>query len=129
MKSYGKISLVATSLIFPVPFLIGTMLGYTLKYINPDKVDISNGLAYLEPILATSFIVLGVIWLIALVYGICAIKHDTNKELAHTSLALLAIITGLMAGYLIINTMTEQLKTNYNAKQLESLRDCNNCMK
>ncbi len=120
MKSYGKISLYATTLVLPVPVFVGAVLGYVLKSANPDKVDITNGLAYLAPILITSFVVLAVIWGVALIAGLLGLKSDADKQPARTSLALLAIVSALIIGYVAVNAMTEQLKKDYKPAALKA---------
>ena len=118
MKSYGKISLYATALALPVPVFVGAVLGYILKSANPDKVDITNGLAYLAPILVASFIVMALIWGVALIAGLLGLKSDADKQPARTSLALLAIVSALIIGYVAVNAMTEQLKKDYKPAAL-----------
>jgi len=113
MNKFGKISLYATGLLLPLPFFVGTTLGYVLKSSNPNNVDITNGLAYLANILITSIIILGILWAIALIAGILGIKKDQDKTMAKTSLMILALASALIIGYATVNMMTEQLKTNY----------------
>ncbi len=51
----------AASSVFLLPVVVGKLLEFILKNINPDQVDITASLAYLRPLLITSFTTLGVL--------------------------------------------------------------------
>lgn len=63
----SRLQLVATlmaSSVFMLPLVIGKAVELFLKGTNPDNVDVTQGLAYLSPMLITSFVTFG-LWLVA----------------------------------------------------------------
>lgn len=95
MNKYGKVSVISAGLVLPLALLAGNIVAWNLKSSNPDGVDITAGLAYLRPILITSFVVYGLVWLTSLVAGLLALKRDKVNELGKTGLVLLVLITVL----------------------------------
>lgn len=93
MNKFGKISVLTAGLVLPLALLAGNLVAWYYKGGNPDNVDITAGLAYLRPILITSFVVYGLVWLISLVTGILALKNARTNELGRVGLLLLVLVT------------------------------------
>lgn len=55
---------------FVIPVALGYLFGATIKAINPSGVDVTNGLAYLRPILIVAMVLLAVSLLIAVVTNV-----------------------------------------------------------
>lgn len=97
----GKISIISAGLVLPLALVASNTLAWYLKTTNPDNVDITAGLAYLQPILIAAFVTFGVAWIISLVAGLRGKKHDASDELSKVGLTLLALVTilSLIAAY------------------------------
>lgn len=97
---YGRMALVTAALVIPVTVSAGNLLTWSLKTRNPDDVDITAGLAYLRPILLTSFGAFVALAVLCVVLAVLGMRRDDDPALARLSLALLATVTvlGLVAG-------------------------------
>ena len=88
MNKFGKISIIAASTALPVALIVSGLVSWQLKSSNPDNVDITQGLAYLRPILVSSFIVFGVFIVLSLITGLLALKRDQDISLGKLGLVL-----------------------------------------
>lgn len=97
---YGRLSLGLTALTLPSALLLSSLVSWYYKANNPDDVDITQGLAYLRPILVTGLVAFLVPAIVALVSGLLGLRRDEDPTLARYALVLLAIATllGLLAG-------------------------------
>lgn len=126
MSKYGKISVITAGLVLPLALLAGNLVTWYYKSGNPDNVDITAGLAYLRPILVTSFVVYGLVWLISLVTGILALKREQTSELGRTGLMLLALVTvislctAITAGK--VSDAEEAYRTQQSAEFFDALK-------
>lgn len=92
--SASRLSVWSAGLFLPLNLLVGQSLALYLKSSNPDNVDVTQGLAYLRPILLTSLTLLVVTWLFSLTTGLKGLKSD-DPSTARMGLGLLAVITVL----------------------------------
>lgn len=86
----------------PIAWISGLLVAGVLKSSNPDNVDVTQGLAYLRPILVTAFVLFGVVWLAALVVGLA--RRRAGETLP---LKLLALHTAVAVALALSNTFAD----------------------
>lgn len=123
MNKYGKVSIFAAGLMFPAAAFIGGVVAWNLKGGNPDNVDITQGLAYLRPILVTGLTVFGLLLATSLVCGVVALRKDADKTFGKIGLALLATIFVFSAGAAISNAKTDDAIENYRDNKAQQFFD------
>ena len=117
MNKYGKVSLFSASIMFPAAVFVSSIVGWILKSGNPDNVDITQGLAYLRPILVTGFSLFGILLAVSVVSAVLALKKDTDKTLGKLAIVLIVTIFILAAGSAIATTKTDNAIKDYRAAQ------------
>lgn len=91
MNKNGKIALILAS-IFPLIVLtLGNLQAKFLKSNNVDNVDITQGLAYLRPILIMSFLVLAIFIITTIFFSLRGMKNDEQPEFAKLGLIILIV--------------------------------------
>jgi hypothetical protein len=93
MQSNGRKSIIFASLATPATLLVSGVVSWLYKSSNPDNVDITAGLAYLRPILLSSFVTFGVFMLVALSFALKGKKRDQSPELSYLGLSLVVVLT------------------------------------
>lgn len=116
MNKFGKVSIITAGLVLPVALLLSGVVAWQLKTTNPDAVDITAGLAYLRPILVTSFTTFGLIWLVSLVSGILGLKKDASPDYSKLGLLLLVLITITSVGAGITSKGVSDAEDAYRAQ-------------
>lgn len=119
MNEFGKKSLITTSLLLPITLAASSLVSWYLKTNNPDGVDITQGLAYLRPILIVSFSTFLVGWLMALIFGIIGLKKDEAPQTSKLALALLVAITILSTTAAIANSKAGHAEDAYQDQKSE----------
>lgn len=117
MNKYGKVSVILAGLALPTALLLSSLIAWHLKSTNPDSVDITAGLAYLRPILLTSFSTYGVMWLVSLVSGLLGLKRDASDELSRVGLMLLILVTVVSLASGITSRKIADAEDAYRATQ------------
>lgn len=74
--NYRTMATVLAASFVPAGLAVGALVGGVLKLQNPDSVDVWNELAYLKPILLSSFAVVAVTILAALIYIVLIVKYE-----------------------------------------------------
>jgi ABC-type transport system involved in cytochrome bd biosynthesis fused ATPase/permease subunit len=123
MNKYGKVSLFSAGIMFPAATFVSGLIGWSLKSSNPDNVDITQGLAYLRPILVTGFCVFGVLLAISLVSGVLALRKDADKTFGKLGLALLITIFIVSAGSAIAASKTDHAIDDYRTAKEQRFFD------
>jgi fumarate reductase subunit C len=123
VNKFGKISLFTAGIMYPAAACIGGVVTWYLKTNNPDNVDITAGLAYLRPILVTSFAVFVVFFIISLITGVISIKKEPESFLGKFALVLLSVIIVLSAGAVVLNAKTDDAEKSYRKQQVETVQD------
>lgn len=72
----GRAAVVLSAACVLLPLVLAAVFGGILKAINPDGVDVTNGLAYLREILIVGWITVGVIVVAALVIDLLVLRRD-----------------------------------------------------
>lgn len=72
-------AIVLSSVLFLVPATVGKLVEWVVKGMNPSGVDVTDGLAYLQPLLISTFLVFIVWILIAVVFILRVQKLDGSK--------------------------------------------------
>ncbi|MCA9308738.1 hypothetical protein KC973_00010 [Candidatus Saccharibacteria bacterium] len=121
VNKFGKISIIAAGLVLPASLVFGGLVTWYLKSNNPDGVDITAGLAYLRPILVTSFVTYGVIWIISLVAGLIGLRRDASDELSRIGLTLLVLISILSVVSAVSSSQVSRAEDTYR-EQLTVLK-------
>lgn len=105
------ISLVALAL--PTTILIGGIISAYFKSANPDNVDITQGLAYLQQSLFASVLTFG-IFTIAIIVGIVKMhRRDHGFVEAKLPLVLLSTVFLLIISALLVNAYTNKVQDQY----------------
>lgn len=123
MSKFGKISVFSAGIMLPVALFVSGLVAWSLKSGNSDNVDITQGLAYLRPILVTGFTVFGILLVVSLVSGILALKKDTDKTLGKLGLALLVTIVILSIGSAIATNKTDKVINDYKTTKEQRFFD------
>ena len=104
------------ALMLPLTILASSLVGAYLKSNNPDSVDISQGLAYLQQTLVAGVVVFA-LCTVAVVAMVSALyRQDRNFSNAKLPLALLTTIVVIAFGILLTNAFTNQVRDNYLIK-------------
>lgn len=99
-QSLPRLPLVLSSLVFIAPLTFGRVLEWVLKGLNPSNVDVTADLAYLRPMLITTWVTFAVV--VAAAAGAnSAATRRYGREAAQPAWLLLAIQIVLAALYLI----------------------------
>ena len=120
MKKYGNISFALVTLAFPVSLFVGKILEWSFKARNPDGVDITAGLAYLRPLLLSSFSVFAVIAAAAVAYALLGIKRDSDSSTAKNALIILVVSVILFGGAAFADRKISQTEDRYREDHLNS---------
>lgn len=123
MNKFGKVSIFAAGLMFPAAAFIGGLVAWNLKSTNPDNVDVTQGLAYLRPILVTGIVVFVTLLLTSLVSGAVALKKDTDRTLGKIGLMLLATMLVFSVGAAIANAKTDDAIDAYRTAKEQKFFD------
>ena len=104
------------ALAVPVTLLVGLVTAAIFKSVNPDNVDVTQGLAYLE----YTMIAIGLtfaLFLLASVIGIVQMyRQDRNFSNAKFPLTMLVAICLIMVGVLGANAYTSKVQDDYLIK-------------
>lgn len=84
------LTLTMAALTFAVPALVGGIVGYFLKSSNPDGVDVTAGLAYLQPILIAAGIAL-VVWLALTVWAIWLLRKVAGGRCVPAAITIMVV--------------------------------------
>lgn len=93
-NNYAKLSIIGSLLLTPLTFGLTYAVSTYLKSGNPDKVDITVGLAYLRPILITTLVTLLVTGVFSIVTFIMSARHKEDRDL--TRFAAVMLVTSLL---------------------------------
>ena len=101
------------ALILPITLLVGALSTAYYKSTNPDKIDITQGLAYLGQTM-TIVIVTFVILALLVIVGIAKMyRTDGNLSNAKLPLMLLIAIIVLLGGYMLTISYTSKVQDQY----------------
>jgi uncharacterized Tic20 family protein len=123
MNKFGKVSIFSAGLMFPVAAFIGGLVAWNLKSNNPNDVDITQGLAYLRPILLTGIVIFIVLLLLSVVTGILALKKDTDRSFGKVGLALLVSVLIFSGGAALANKKTDDAIDSYRTAKEQKFFD------
>lgn len=115
-----KISIFCAAIALPLSLMVGNLVGLILKNNNPSNIDITADLAYLKPILISSYLTFGLMCLIAAISGILSLRGE-HKNQAKLSLIMLFVIllSCLVAG--VAQKQTQSVESNYSKSQIIDL--------
>lgn len=116
---FGKLSLIAASLVLPATIFIGLLANWWYKANNPDNVNIAHGLAYIKPLMTIAIVVFVTIVLVGVVTAIIGLKKDEDKSLAKVGLILVGSVVLLSVGSALINGRIDKLEEDYTKEQAE----------
>lgn len=104
-------SLVA--LMIPITIVVSVLTALYFKSTNPDNVDVSQDLAYLQQTIVAGIITF-VLFTVAVVTGIVLMyRRDRNFSNAKLPLVLLLIVCTLMAGIIVVSSYTSKVTDQY----------------
>ena len=85
----------------PIAWIGGQLVAGILQGSNPDNVDVTQGLAYLRPILITAGVLFAIVWVVALVVALGRRRRGDTlpvKLLAlHTVVAVALLLSNAYA--------------------------------
>lgn len=99
-SSLHTVTTVLSSLVIPLPILVGRLVEAILDGANPAGVDTTQDLAYLREILVSSFVSAGV--LVALVVVLLVLLYRRARTRDAIALPLLVLIVQLVAAAVIL---------------------------
>lgn len=121
------VAVTLSALIIPFSMVVGATTAVILKSNNPDNVDITNGLAYLQPTLLIGLsagVVIGLI-VIALIVRMYRRDHDFSN--AKLPLMLLIATVVLFGTFALLNSYTgaveDQYRTDHGQPTLDQYFD------
>ena len=111
--SYRTIAITLSALLLPLSILAGLIAAAYFKSTNPNNVDITNGLAYLQH---TMFFAIGVgvaigvnvVWLIVSMY-----RRDKNFVQAKLPLTILISVVAIIGAIGILSSYTSSVEDQY----------------
>ena len=74
-------AMLASSTVFLVPAAIGKVIEWIVKGVNPSGVDVTDGLAYLQPLLISTFLIF-MIWILIVVVLILRVQKLGGSDAA-----------------------------------------------
>lgn len=101
------------ALMIPVTILVGVVTATLYKSANPDNVDITQGLAYLQQTIVAVAITAGIFIIVSAVAIIKIYRNDHNFSNAKLPLLLLIATIVIMIIVGVINSYTNQVQDKY----------------
>jgi uncharacterized BrkB/YihY/UPF0761 family membrane protein len=113
--SLHNTAIVLSSLVIPLPILVGKLVEAILKSVNPAKVDVTQGLAYLSEQLGWGFGALGLLLILIVVVFVMIYRREKTLDALKLPLAILAIqivagVAILLFGGIATNAMNNYAK-------------------
>ena len=98
-SSLHTVAVVLTSLVIGLPLLVGRLVEAILDNLNPNNVDVTQGLAYLREILGSSFAALGILLLLIVVVLVVLYRRAKSFDAIKLPLIVLAVqvVVGVVA--------------------------------
>lgn len=101
------------ALILPITLVVGALAAAYYKSTNPDKVDITQGLAYLSQIMTISILTFVVLSILVIVGIAKMYRTDGNFSRAKLPLQLLVTTVVLLAAYALTSAYTSKVQDQY----------------
>ena len=101
------------ALILPITLVVGALAAAYYKSTNPDKVDITQGLAYLSQIMTISILTFVVLSILVIVGIAKMYRTDGNFSRAKLPLLLLVTTVVLLAAYALTSAYTSKVQDQY----------------
>lgn len=107
------ITVTIVALTLPITLLISTATTAYFKSTNPDKVDVTQGLAYLQQSLTASAITLGLLIAASITGIILMYRRDRDFSNAKLPLVLLITTCVILAGAGLLNGYVGKVQDQY----------------
>jgi glucan phosphoethanolaminetransferase (alkaline phosphatase superfamily) len=112
-KSLKNVATFLTAALIPIIILVSQTVGAIYKTNNPDNVDITNGLAYIQQTLIAGIgvgivIALIIVWLIIRIY-----RRDKNFSEAKLPMLLLVFVGACVVAIAAISNYTSSVENQY----------------
>ncbi|MEO8863353.1 MAG: hypothetical protein ABI354_03460 [Candidatus Saccharimonadales bacterium] len=101
------------ALIVPVTMLVGVLTAAYFKTTNPNNVDVSQGLAYLQQTIIAGIAAFILLVLIILLGIVKMYKQDQGFRNAKLPLILLTVVSMLMIAVISTNAYTGKVQDKY----------------
>lgn len=125
-KNYSSISTILIALALPVAAVVGALANLIIKMNNPSGVDITAGLAYLQPTMVAAVVAFSVFAIAGLIFAFLA-KKQGDKAVLIRSIGILVAILALCGAYTLIQNRTDKVEKDYANQQFntffETLKD------
>ncbi len=106
-----NLAIICASLVFPVSMLVSLLVALYFKSVNPDSVDVTQGLAYLGHSLISGLVVaLGLI-VASLVFSLQARKQPGQGGRLPFAILFTTVVIGIML--VLINLRVNQVQDQY----------------
>lgn len=127
LQSPRSTALTLTALLLPLTVLAGSITGIYFKSNNPDNVDITNGLAYLQQTMTAGIATAIIISLIIAVLIVRMYRQDKNFVQAKLPLAVFVtvlVMIGAIGGLANYNSALEdQYRSDHGQPTLKEFFD------
>lgn len=120
-QKFGSLAILSTALLVPLAIFAGSSVEYILKRTNPDHVDITLGLAYLRPMLASGIGVAVALTICSITLALMGLKKDENRRLAKFSLILLSVILLSAVASGVLKHQSDTLENAQTKSQVQDL--------
>ena len=112
-KSLKNVATLLTAALIPIIILVSQTVGAIYKTNNPDNVDITNGLAYIQQTLIAGIgvgivIALIIVWLLIRIY-----RRDKNFSEAKLPMLLLVFVGACVVAIAAISNYTSSVENQY----------------
>jgi len=125
-KSYSTISTTLIALALPVAAVVGLLSNLIIKSNNPSNVDITAGLAYLQPTMIVAIGTFAVLAIAGIIFAFLARKQG-EKTVFMQNVGILVSILVLCGVYTLVQRQIDTVEKNYADRQFntffESLKE------
>lgn len=104
-------SLIALAL--PVTIFVGILTSAYFKKANPDNVDVTAGLAYLQYTMTAAVVTFALFVIAAVVAIVLMYKRDRDFHNAKLPLTLLVLVVLFTIGFILTNQYINQVQDQY----------------
>lgn len=105
-------AIICASLLFPAAFMASALTAVYFKSVNPDNVDVTQGLAYLGQSLLAAVIVAVVLLIACLAYSLMTYREE-GAAAAKLPLGLLAVNVAFIIGIALTNAQVNRVQDRY----------------
>lgn len=111
-------AVVLSSLVIPLPLIVGALVEAILDSTNPEKVDVTQDLAYLRELLGSSFGSLGILLVSIVALLVTLYLRERTLNALALPLVILAVQVVVGIALLILTGVVDGIENSYSASLL-----------